>query len=66
MGGATKRLGSVPQGPDHSRQNPGEEHGKDNNLCPGSQTVSRRQTIDEGLKYVLVHNADLLIRLADA
>jgi hypothetical protein len=62
---ATKRPDPSAQGPDHARQQPGEEHRKDN-LCPGSQKVSRRQTIDEGLKYVLVHDAELLVRLADA
>ncbi|MGK3957583.1 hypothetical protein ACLKOZ_15490 [Arthrobacter sp. R4] len=63
---ATKSPDPAPQGPDHSRQNPGKEHRKDNDLCPGSQKVSRRQTIDEGLKYVLGHDAELLVRLADA
>ena len=63
---ATKRPDPAHAGPDHSRQNPGKEQRKDNARCPGSQEVSRRQTIDEGLKYILVHDAELLDRLADA
>lgn len=63
---ATKRPDSAHGGQDHLRQNPGKEHRQDNALCPGSQTVSRSQAIDEGLKYVLVHDAELLARLADA
>jgi hypothetical protein len=63
---ATKSPDPAPEGPDHSRQQPGKEHRKDNDLCPGSQKESRRQTIDEGLKNVLAHDAELLVRLADA
>jgi len=63
---ATKRPDPAREGPDHSRQNPDKEHRQDNEPGPGSHKVSRRRTIDEGLKYVLVHDAELLGRLADA
>lgn len=65
-GMVTKSPDPAPEGPNHSRQQPGKEHRKDSDLRPGSQKVSRRQTLDEGLKYVLVHDAELLVRLADA
>ena len=63
---ATKSPDPAPESPDDSRKNPGKEYRQDNNLCPGTQKVSRRQTIDEGLKYVLSHDTELLARLADA
>ena len=63
---ATKSPDPAPESPDHSRQHPCKAHRKDNNLCHETQKVSRRQTIDEGLKYVLSHDTELLARLADA
>lgn len=65
-GMATKSPDPAPEGPDYSWQHFGKEHRKGNDFCPGSQEVSRRQTIDEGLEYVLGHDAELLVRLADA
>lgn len=63
---ATKSPDPSPQGPDHSREHPDKEHRKNNDPCPGRQKALRRQTIDEGLNYVLSHDAELLARLSDA
>lgn len=53
------------ESPDHVLQVPGQDHDSAPARSPGGRQP-RRQIIDEGLDYVLRHDAALLLRLADA
>jgi hypothetical protein len=62
-GMAIKSPEPAREGPDQSGQRPDQDH--DSAPSPGDYK-SRRQIIDEGLDFVLRHDAALLLRLADA
>lgn len=64
-GMAMKSPEPAHEGPDQSLQRPGQDHDSGSAPRPGGPK-SRRQIIDEGLNYVLRHDAELLLRLADA
>lgn len=65
---ATKSPEPAPEGPDQCPQRRGKDpdNASASATGPGGPKLSRRQIIDEGLDNVLMHDAELLLRLADA